>query len=202
MGQCRRLSHCPAGNTLIGLDTSHLESCPTRTSSACLSPSYGVTWNRSAGRRWLWVVDGVVALCTGEVGFSLVSQDHAYPLMQGRRNDVENPLFSIMCSASGLLDEQCHRICFIHEAKTRAAATARVCWVEEDATSLEDAVDVGHHRGGPAHIIILAQWPLSSKNSFLNIICYSWGPLSPTCHIDRELTIALGHLQWAICHAP
>ena len=77
-----------------------------------------------------------------------------------------------------------------------------VVGIEENPAALEDAMHVRHHRGGPAHIIILAAWPCAAHHPFFDIAGHGGRPLATVRHVDGKFALALRHLHIGVGHDP
>ena len=123
--------------------------------------------------------------------------------MQGGGVYVQYPLETVGRLAARLLDQEGHRVRLIHQAQLGLRVAGPVVGgIEEDAAALHDAVHVRHHRGGPAHIIILGARPLGAEQPLFDIAGDGGRPLPTARHVDREFAIALRHLQRPVGHLP
>ncbi len=104
--------------------------------------------------------------------------------------------------AAGLLDQHAHRVGFIEQAQARATALAVIGRVEENPAALDDAVHVGHHRGGPAHVVIHAQGAFAALNALFDIARHVRRPLAAARHVDGEFAVAARHLHRPVGHPP
>ncbi|KAG0164739.1 hypothetical protein DFQ30_009464 [Apophysomyces sp. BC1015] len=83
----------------------------------------------------------------------LRAEEYRDALMQAFGLDVQDPLFAGGCRAPRLLDDECYRIGFIHEAQLAGLVRrALVRWVHENTAPMQDAVHVRDHRRNPAHV--------------------------------------------------
>src|SRR5690606_5348944 len=86
------------------------------------------------------------------------TQYNADALVQGGRLDVKNALAAVGGGAPGLFHDKAHGIGLIHQPQFSGLARGPlVARVHEDAAARQDAMHIRHHRGDPAHVVVLAQ---------------------------------------------
>src|SRR5690606_20385706 len=98
------------------------------------------------------------------------AEEHRYALVQRGRLDIEDALPAIGSGTAGLLDDEGHGVGLVHQAQLAGLLRlARIPGVHEQTATGEDAVHVGHHRGDPAHVVVLAQRAFLAGQQFADV---------------------------------
>ena len=94
---------------------------------------------------------------------------------------------TICCSAACLLDDKAHRVGLVHEPQlAQFVWFALVAWVQKDAAARQNAMHIGHHRGDPAHVEILATRPSFAQQKLVDVALHGRFPVPHIAHVDRE----------------
>jgi hypothetical protein len=67
-----------------------------------------------------------------------------------------------------------------------------VARVHEHAAAGQDAVHVGHHRGDPAHVVVLAQRAFLAGQQLVHVALHRGFPVALVGHVDGEFGGAFG----------
>src|SRR5690606_26332151 len=99
-----------------------------------------------------------------------------------------NVIVSGIGFATGLLHQHAHRVAFVHQTQFAGfVRLAAVVGVHENTATGEDAVNLGHHRGNPAHIETLAQRAFFAAQQVAHVFLHFRQPETLVRHIDGEL---------------
>ena len=148
--------------------------------------------------RPLWRAAGLALCGLREIrqgGCHLVgaAEDDADALVQAGGDDVEDPLAAVDGRSAGLLDDHPDRVGLVHQPQlTRPIRLPGIPGVEEDAAPGQDALDIGHHRAGPAHVVVGAERTVPAGDAVLDIAPDGRRPVALVGHVDGELAVARG----------
>ena len=74
--------------------------------------------------------------------------------------------------------------------------------IHENAAARQDAIDVGHHRGDPAHVEVLAQRSGLAREAFVDISRHRCIPVAAVRHVDGEFGSVCGNLDFRFGQHP
>ena len=128
--------------------------------------------------------------------FFAAAHHHGHALVQAFGLDVEHIGGGIGGRAAGLLENQAQGVGFIHQAQLAGLGrVACVLRIHKHAAAHQGAVDFGHHRGHPAHIIIFGARPGVAGEQFGDVLLHRRIPVALVRHIDGEFFGLCGHLR-------
>ena len=102
------------------------------------------------------------------------------------RRAVQNRVDAIGGAAAGLLGQEGDGIGLVKKPQAALFVTvATIRRIEEDAAAHEDAVAVGHHRGDPAHVEILAARTFDALHAVVDVGLHGLVPVAIVRGVDR-----------------
>jgi hypothetical protein len=104
------------------------------------------------------------------------------------RLHFEDALEAVGGAAAGPLDEEGHRIAFIHQAQLALlVGLSCIARIHKDPAARHDAMHVRHHRRNPAHVVVLAARSRLAGQPLVDVALYQRLPVARIRHVDREI---------------
>ncbi len=112
------------------------------------------------------------------------------------RSYIEDPLYRVRRTTTGLLDQKRDRVRLINQPKPAAAVTTPlIARIEKYATANQNAVRIRNKRRDPPHVVVPAQWSLGALHAIVDVGANGFIPMAIVGRVDRIFGRVFGNRE-------